>query len=144
MSLSTISHAFTRGEITDENGVNYTIKRLTNRSPAANTEANKQLRVEVVSLLITYIQREYFRVSIDEIHFQIGSYRLYGHAPCGKDIVNCMPGCTDYSAITAIDSMDNNPLLLFVKGSVNVQVYVDNFRMNTEWLQGKEMHFLHG
>ena len=110
MSLSTISHAFTRGEITDEDEVNYTIKRLTNHLAAANTEANKQLRVEVVSLLITYIQREYFRVSIDEIQFQVGSYRLYGHAPCGKkDIVNCMPGCTDYSAITVIDSMDNKP-----------------------------------
>ena len=30
-----------------------------------------QLRVEVVSQLITYIQREYIRVSIDEIHFQV-------------------------------------------------------------------------
>ena len=27
MSLLTLSHPFTRGEITDENGVNYTIKR---------------------------------------------------------------------------------------------------------------------
>ena len=82
---------------------------------------------------------------IDEIHFQIRPYRLYGRAPRGKKAIgNCMPARTDYSAITAIDSMDNNPLLLFVKGSVNVQVYVDNFRMNTEWLQGKEMHFLHG
>ena len=71
MSLSTLSHAFTRGEITDENGVNYTIKRLTNHLAAANTEANMQLRVEVVSQLITYIQRGYIRVSIDEIHFQV-------------------------------------------------------------------------
>ena len=71
MHLSTLSHAFTRGEITDENGINYTIKRLTNRPPATNTEANKQLRVEVVSQLITYIQREYFRVSIDEIYFKL-------------------------------------------------------------------------
>ena len=84
-------------------------------------------------------------MSIDEIHFQIGSYRLYGRAPYGKKgIGNCMPGCTDYSAITAIDSMGNNPLLLFVKGTVNVQVFVDNFRMNIESLQGKEMHLLHG
>ena len=37
MSLSTISHAFTRGEITDENEVNYTIRRLTNRPAAVNT-----------------------------------------------------------------------------------------------------------
>ena len=51
--------------------MNYTIKRLTNHPPAANTDTNKQLRVEVVSLLITYIQREYIRVSIDEIHFQV-------------------------------------------------------------------------
>ena len=34
MHLSTFSHPFTRGEITDENGVNYIIKRLTNH-PAA-------------------------------------------------------------------------------------------------------------
>ena len=104
-----------------------------------------QLRVEVVSQLITYIQRGYIRVSIDEIHFQVGPYRLYDHAPYGKrGIDNCMPGCTDYSAITAIDSMDNNLLSLFVKGTVNVQVFVDNFRMNIESLQGKEMHLLHG
>ena len=55
-----------------------------------------------------------------------------------------MPARTDYSAITAIDSMDNNLLSLFVKGTVNVQVFVDNFRMNIESLQGKEMLFLHG
>ena len=104
-----------------------------------------QLRVEVVSQLITYIQRGYIRVSIDEIHFQVGPYRLYDHAPYGKKgIDNCMPGCTDYSAITAIDSMDNNLLSLFVKGTVNVQVFVDNFRMNIESLQGKEMHLLDG
>ena len=59
MSLSTISHAFTRREITDENGVNYTIKRLTNRPAADNTEANRQLRVEVVSQLIINIQTGY-------------------------------------------------------------------------------------
>ena len=38
------SHPFTRGDITDENGINYTIKRLTNCPPAANTDANKQLK----------------------------------------------------------------------------------------------------
>ena len=84
-------------------------------------------------------------MSIDGVYFQVGPYRLYVHVSCGKKAIgNCMPGCTDYSAITVIDSMGNKPLSLFVKGTVNVQVFVDNFRMNTEWLQGKEMHFLHG
>ena len=60
-------------------------------------------------------------MSIDEIHFQIGSYRLYGRSSCGKKAIgNCMPARTDYSAITAIDGMGNNPLSLFVKGTVNV------------------------
>ena len=139
MSLSTVSHAFTRGEITDENGVNYTIKRLTNRPAAANTEANKQLRVEVVSQLITYIQRGYIWVSIDEIQFQVGPYRLYGRAPCGKKAIgNCMPARTDYSAI---DSMGNKPLSLFVKGTVNGQVFMDNFRMILSRYKGKRCIF---
>ena len=55
-----------------------------------------------------------------------------------------MPARTDYSAITAIDSMGNKPLSLFVKGTVNGQVFMDNFRMNIESLQGKEMHLLDG
>ena len=142
MSLSTVSHAFTRGEITDENGVNYTIKRLTNRPAAANTDANKQLRVEVVSQLITYIQRGYIWVSIDEVHFQVGPYRLYGRAPRGKKAIsNCMPARTDYSAITAIDSMGNKPLSLFVKGTVNGQVFMDNFRMLLSRYKGKRCIF---
>ena len=116
-----------------------------------------QLRVEVVSQLITYIQREYIRVSIDEIHFQVGPYRLYGHAPYGKrGIGNCMPARTDYSAITVIDSMDNNPLSLFVKGTVNVQVFVDNFMllsgykgkrciffMDNAWVHNRETSSVH-
>ena len=81
MSLSTLSHPFTRGEIIDENGVNYTIKRLTNHPTTANTDTNKQLRVEVVSQLITYIQTGYIWVSIDEIQFQVTSY---GHDPLDK------------------------------------------------------------
>ena len=40
-----------------------------------------------------------------------------------------MPARTDYSAITVIDSMGNKPLSLFVKGTVNAQVFMDNFRM---------------
>ena len=59
MSFSTVSYAFTRREIIDENGVHYTIKRLTNHPTTANTDTNKQLRVEVVSQLITYIQMGY-------------------------------------------------------------------------------------
>ena len=81
-------------------------------------------------------------MSIDEIHFQIGSYRLYGRAPYGKKgIDNCMPGCTDYSAITVIDSMDNKLLSLFVKGTMNVQVFVDNFRMILSRYKGKRCIF---
>lgn len=53
-----------------------------------------------------------------------------------------MPGCTDYSAITAIDSMGNKPLSLFVKGTVNVQVFVDNFRMILSRYKGKRCIFL--
>ena len=69
-------------------------------------------------------------MSIDWIHFQVGSYRLYGHAPRGKKgIGNCMLARTDYSVITAIDRMGNKPLSLFVKGTVNARVFVDNFRM---------------
>ena len=141
--LSILSHPFNRGEITDENGINYTIKRLTNHPPAANTDTNKQLRVEVVSQLITYIQIGYIWVSIDEIHFQVGSYRLYGHAPYGKKgIGNCMAARTDYSAITAIDRMDNKPLSLFVNGTVNAQVFMDNFRMLLSRYKGKRCNFL--
>ena len=82
-------------------------------------------------------------MSIDEIHFQIGSYRLYGRSPCGKKAIgNCMPARTDYSAITAIDSMDNKPLSLFVKGTVNVQVFMDNFRMILSRYKGKRCIFL--
>ena len=142
MSLSTLSHAFTRGEIVDESGVNYTLKRLTNRPAAANTEANKQLRVEVVSQLITYIQRGYIWVSIDEVHFQVGPYRLYGRAPRGKKAIgNCMPARTDYSAITAIDSMGNKPLSLIVKGTVSGHVFKDNFRMLLSRYKGEKCVF---
>ena len=57
--LSTFSQAFTCGDITDENGVNYISKRFINHPAAANTDTNKQLRVEIVSQLIIYIQRRY-------------------------------------------------------------------------------------
>ena len=81
-------------------------------------------------------------MSIDEIRFQIGSYRRYGRSPYGKNgIGNCMPARTDYSAITAIDRMDNKPLSLFVKGTVNVQVFVDNFRMLLSRYKGKRYFF---
>ena len=40
-----------------------------------------------------------------------------------------MPARTDYSAIISIDRMGNKPLSLFVKGTVNVLVFVDHFRM---------------
>ena len=80
---------------------------------------------------------------IDEIHFQIRPYRLYGRAPRGKKAIgNCMPARTDYSAITAIDSMGNKPLSLFVKGTVNVQVFMDNFRMLLSRYKGKRCIFL--
>ena len=116
----------------------YIIKKLINHPAAANTEINKQLRVEVVSQLITYIQTGYIWVSIDEIHFQVGPYRLYGHVPCGKKAIgNCMPARTDYSAITAIDNIGNRPLSLFVKGNGNVLVFVDNFRMILSHYKGK-------
>ena len=142
MSLSTLSHAFTRGEIVDENGVSYTLKRLTNRPAAANTEANKQLRIEVVSKLITYLERGYIWVSIDEVHFQVGPYRLYGRAPRGKKAIgNCMPARTDYSAITAIDSMGNKPLSLFVKGTVSSSIFYDHFRMLLSRYKGEKCIF---
>ena len=53
-----------------------------------------------------------------------------------------MPARTDYSAITAIDSMDNKLLSLFVKGTVNVLVFVDNFRMLLSRYKGKRCIFL--
>ena len=82
-------------------------------------------------------------MSIDEIHFQLGPYRLYDRAPCDKKAIsNCMPDRTDYSAIIAIDSMDSKPLSLFVKGTVNVLVFVDNFRMLLSRYKGKRYIFL--
>ena len=120
----------------------YIIKKLINHPAAANTDANKQLRVEVVSPLITYIQIGYIWVSIDEIHFQVGPYHLYGHASCGKKgIGNCMPAYSDYSSITAIDRMGNKPFSLFVKGNGNVLVFVDNFRMILSHYKGKRCFF---
>ena len=53
-----------------------------------------------------------------------------------------MPARTDYSAITAIDSMGNKPLSLFVKGTVNGQVFMDNFRMLLSRYKGKRYIFL--
>ena len=52
-----------------------------------------------------------------------------------------MPARTDYSAITAIDSMGNKPLSLFVKGTVNAQVFMDNFRMLLSRYKGKRCIF---
>ena len=81
-------------------------------------------------------------MSIDEVHFQVGPYRLYGRAPRGKKgIVNCMPVRTDYSAIIVIGRMGNKPLSLFVKGTVNVLVFVDNFRMLLSRYKGKRCIF---
>ena len=48
-----------------------------------------------------------------------------------------MPARTDYSAITAIDNMGNKPLSLFVKGTVNVLVFVYHFRMLLSRYKGK-------
>ena len=82
-------------------------------------------------------------MSIDGVYFQVGPYRLYVHVSCGKKAIgNCMPARTDYSAITAIDSMGNKPLSLFVKGTVNVQVFMDNFRMLLSRYKGKRCIFL--
>ena len=53
-----------------------------------------------------------------------------------------MPARTDYSAITAIDSMGNKPLSLFVKGTVNTRVFMDNFRMLLSGYKGKRCIFL--
>ena len=81
-------------------------------------------------------------MSIDEIHFQVGPYHLYGHASCGKKgIGNCMPAYSDYSSITAIDRMGNKPFSLFVKGNGNVLVFVDNFRMILSHYKGKRCFF---
>ena len=81
-------------------------------------------------------------MSIDEIHFQVGPYRLYGRDPCAKKgIGNCMPARTDYSAITVIDNMGNKPFSLFVKGNGNAQEYVDNFRMILSRYKGKRCIF---
>ena len=52
-----------------------------------------------------------------------------------------MPARTDYSAITAIDNIGNKPLSLFVKGTVNVQVFLDNFRMILSRYKGKRCIF---
>ena len=52
-----------------------------------------------------------------------------------------MPARTDYSAIIAIDSTGNKPLSLFVKGAVNAQVFVDNFRMILSRYKGKRCIF---
>ena len=49
-----------------------------------------------------------------------------------------MPARTDYSAI---DSMGNKPLSLFVKGTVNGQVFMDNFRMILSHYKGKRCIF---
>ena len=52
-----------------------------------------------------------------------------------------MPARTDYSAIISIDRMGNKPLSLFVKGTVNAQVFLDNFRMLLSRYKGKRCIF---
>ena len=76
--------------------------------------------------MITSLERGYIWVSIDELHFQKGSYRLHGHAPGSKKAIGiCMSACTDYFVITVIDSMGNSPLSLLMKRTL----FNDHFRI---------------
>ena len=124
-----MSRALTRGDVTDEEGHTSTLKRLTPRGPNANSEENKQLRVEALSKLIHCLNKGLVWVSIDETHFDLGPYRNYGWAPRGeKDIGRSMALRTKFSAITAIDNLGNKPLCLIVKGTVDASLFMSFFK----------------
>lgn len=124
-----VSRALRRGDVTDEEGHMYTLKRLTPRGPNANSEENKELRMKVLSELIQYINRGLVWVSVDETHFDLGPYRNYGWAPRGeKAIGRSMPVRTEFSAITGIDNLGNKPMCLIVKGTVDADLFMSFFK----------------
>ena len=84
VSESTVSRFFSSERIMDMGLGVYTIKRVVNRAPTANSPEIKEMRKQSVVMHHNYIRDGYIATFVDESSIQLSSVRNYGWAPRGE------------------------------------------------------------
>lgn len=111
---STISRLLHSKIIEEVTGKTYSLKMTVKRSKKANTEENKQHRIEVVTQLEHYL-KGYTWVSINEVHWSIKPPQKRKWCEVRKKAIsNMMTKRLDFSSITAIDNDREEKCVLFV------------------------------
>ena len=129
ISRRTLERVLTNGTMEKNGYHSLTIQRVYYRGNSAQTEQNKERRIEAVSLLFSYMDAHYHPVFVDETHWSIGWTWKYQRGIVGeKNVVTDNRKSYSITSISAIS--DNGPCYtLVIEGNtVNADLFCDYMR----------------
>lgn len=129
VSASTICRYLKSPLMEEACGRDYSLKVTSERGPNANSDSNKELRIERVSQLLQLVDHGYIWVSIDETHWSTNPMKRRAWSKVGEKAFSSeINQSTPFSSITSIDYFGKVTCCDVVKGSVDAEIFTAFFK----------------